>query len=218
METGNIQSEHGVSLVGNGPLGSSDLVDSVARAPTLVAADGGASRCLSQGHSPEFVIGDLDSVTPETRTALPKTRFIEVAEQDTTDFEKCLTRIDAPFIVATGFTGGRLDHTLTVLSVLARRVGPPTVLLSPEDVIFAAPTCVSLSLDVGTRVSLFPMWPVRGTSSGLKWPIDGLVLAPDGQVGTSNQAQGPVHLSFDTAGCLVITPRETLESVLAAIC
>lgn len=217
MDTSNVQSQLAITLVGNGFFDAKDLGESVARAPTVVAADGGANRCISAGHLPSFVIGDLDSITPETRAALPDATFIQITEQETTDFEKCLMRIEAPFVLAVGFTGGRLDHAMTALSVLARRVGPPTVLVSSEDVVFAAPKHLLLDVAPGTRISLFPMFPVTGSSKGLMWPIDDLTLAPDGQISTSNEATGSVQMSFDRPGCLVITPRSCLDAVLQGI-
>ena len=217
MDLSNVQSPHGVTLVGAGPFKRSDLVESVALAPTLIAADGGANLCVSAGFFPEAVIGDLDSILPGTRAALPDANFIEIAEQDTTDFEKCMQRIDAPFVLATGFAAGRLDHMLAVLSVMARDVGPPVILLADRDILFAAPKEITLDVKAGTRVSLFPLAEVKGASNGLKWPIDRLQLHPMVMVGTSNEATGPVRLTFETPGCLVIMPREALGPVLVGL-
>ena len=216
MDQSNVQSRDGITLVGQGRVERADLGEIVALAPTVVAADGGANVCVSDGFRPVAVIGDFDSITPETRDALSDSQMIEIAEQDSTDFEKCLSRIDAPFVLAVGFRG-RVDHELAVMSVMARRVGPPSILVGEEDVAFAAPSEIALRLVAGTRVSLFPMAPLTGRSIGLKWPIDGLVLDPMGQTGTSNEATGPVHLSFDAPGCLVIMPRAALPTVLEAL-
>ena len=56
---------------------------------------------------------------------------------------------------------------------------------------------------------------VTGRSAGLRWPIEGLHLAPDGRIGTSNEALGPVHLEFDAPGMLVILPRAALAVATA---
>ena len=58
---------------------------------------------------------------------------------------------------------------------------------------------------------------MTGRSQGLRWPIDGLDFAPSGRIGTSNEVTGPVVLVFDGPGMLVITPREALEQVSAAL-
>lgn len=217
MNADNVQTDRGVTLVGGGTLWGTDLADAMALAPVLVAADGGADACVAAGVSPVAVIGDMDSVGADARNRLTDTAFIEVAEQDSTDFEKCLTRIVAPFTVAVGFTGARVDHTLAVLSTLPKGIGPATLVLGREDVIFAAPMRTSLDLDSGTRVSLFPMAPLTGRSEGLEWPIEGLALSPMGRIGTSNRATGPVTLEFDRPGCLVIMPRAALPAALRAL-
>ncbi|MEM7719227.1 MAG: thiamine diphosphokinase [Pseudomonadota bacterium] len=214
MTNGNVQSSRGVTLVGGGAPHVDDIRLLLQYAPDLVAADGGANACLTYGMAPIAAIGDFDSLDADTRTKLTDTRFIHVAEQDTTDFEKSLTNIDAPHILATGFTAKRLDHTLAVLSVLSRTVGTPVVVLGETDITFAVPTQIALPIAPKTRVSLFPMGPVQGTSVGLEWPIDGLELSPNGRIGTSNRAIGTVTLTFDQPGCLVILPRETLPIVL----
>lgn len=217
MIDGNVQSLQGVTLVGGGAARAEDIRLLLLHAPDLVAADGGANRCVQYGFGPIAVIGDFDSLTQDTRNALPETRFIHVPEQDSTDFEKNLTRIDAPIILATGFTSARVDHTLAAMSALAKHDTPPVIILGEHDVIFAAPLSIRLELAAGLRLSLFPMAAVTGRSSGLRWPIDGVDLAPAGRIGTSNETTGPVTLDFDRPGCLIILPREGLEPALQAL-
>lgn len=216
MSEENVISAEGVTLVGGGVLGHTDLAEASRLAPIVVAADGGADACVAAGVSPVAVIGDMDSVGSAARAA-PGIRFIEITEQDSTDFDKALGRIRAPFVLAVGFTGGRLDHTLAVFSSLAKSMGPPTLVLGARDVIFAAPSRLSLNVPAGTRVSLFPLAEVRGRSEGLAWPIEGLTLSPMGRIGTSNVATGHVTLDFDGPGCLVLLPREQIGAAVRAI-
>jgi thiamine pyrophosphokinase len=61
------------------------------------------------------------------------------------------------------------------------------------------------------------MAPVTGQSSGLRWPLDGISFAPWARIATSNEVTGPVALAFDGPGMLVITPREVLAQVSAAL-
>lgn len=217
MKRETVQTPNGVLLVGGGNLDPLDLVEIVAKAPFLAAADGGADHCVNAGLKPQVIIGDLDSVSPALREQLGVDVFVEYPDQDLTDFEKSLRVLDAPFVIATGFTGARMDHTLANFAILARRIGPPTLLLGESDVAFAAPEMVTLELPIGTRLSLFPMVPMQGTSKGLRWPIDGLTLSPMGRLGTSNEVSGPVELCFPTPGTIVLIPREHLGPALDAI-
>lgn len=199
----------GVTLVGGAPVASEDLEWALSRAPRLIAADGGADTLLHAGHTPEAVIGDLDSLSVASRAALPQHILHHVTDQNSTDFEKCLSMIKAPLIVGLGFLGARLDHSLAALSCLARYPAP-CILLGPSDVAFAAPAVLRLDLAPGTRVSLFPMRPIKGASKGLRWAIDGLHLDPSGRIGTSNEATGPVHLEAE--GMIVLLPRSERDA------
>lgn len=204
--------DQGVTLIGGGEVGTNDLALAQEFAPGLVAADGGATYALQSGLMPEAVIGDFDSLPAEIRSQIPPDRLIAVAEQDSTDFEKCLSRIRAPFVIGVGFLGGRLDHALSVLSTMARLTQPPVLLLGATDIAFVAPEKLKLDLGVGVRLSLFPLAAAQGCSKGLHWPIDGIEFSPAGQIGTSNITTGPVLLEI-SGPMLIILPREYFSLV-----
>jgi thiamine pyrophosphokinase len=211
-----VQSQSGVTLIAGGPVLARDLRRALCLAPILVAADGGADRALALGVRPAAVIGDMDSITSATRTSLQDV-FHRVAEQDSTDFDKALRHIEAPFVLALGCLGGRVDHELATLSVLVRRHKTRCFLIGREDVIFAAPPVLDIAMQAGDRFSLFPLAQVTGRSTGLKWPIAGIAFAPNGRGGTSNEATGPVHMEIDAPGMLVIVPRARLGAALQAV-
>ena len=213
-----VSSAKGVTLVGGGPVQGRMLGMALRRAPVLVAADGGADRVLAAGHMPVAVIGDFDSLSVEGRRLIPADRQHVIAEQDSTDFDKALRSIAAPFVLALGFAGARIDHGLAVFNTLLRYPDRVCIVLGAEDAVFLCPPDITLHLQVGDRLSLFPMGAVQGTSEGLRWPIDGIAFAPDGPVGTSNEVSAPtVRLCVDAARLLVILPRQRLDAVLIAL-
>ncbi|MGR3540580.1 MAG: thiamine diphosphokinase [Hasllibacter sp.] len=203
-----------VALIGGGP--PDGIAEVLSRAGRLVAADGGAAACLAAGRMPDAVIGDLDSLDAASRAAIPAGRVHRIADQDDTDFEKCLHRIDAPLVIAAGFLGGRVDHALAAMGALPRF--PRCVLVGARDCVRALPAGETrLDLPAGCRVSLFPLAPVTGRSEGLEWPIDGLELAPTGRVGTSNRALGPVRLLMDGPGGLLVLPADRLDAMVQGV-
>lgn len=213
-----LRSGRGVTLAGGGALEPEVLAQARAVAPVLAAADGGARHLLAAGLVPDLVAGDLDSLDPATAAALPPGVLHRIAEQDTTDFDKALRSIAAPFVVAVGFAGPRLDHLLASFNVLARHPRRACLLLGARDVAFLAPRSLTLRLDPGDRLSLFPLGPVRGASEGLRWPIEGLRLAPAGRVGTSNEVAAPeVRLTFSARRMLVILPAARLGAAISAL-
>ena len=211
------RSDAAVTLVGGAPSDPGAIRAALARAPGLVAADGGAAAALAAGRLPDAVIGDFDSLDDATRARIPPERLHHIAEQDSTDFHKCLARIEAPLILVAGFAGGRMDHLLAVFNVLVRLPHRRTVVLGPDDLCLLAPPDLTLDLAPGTAVSLFPMAAVTAESRGLHWPVDGLALAPDAQSGTSNRATGPVRLCAHAPKLLLLLPRDTLPQLLEGL-
>lgn len=217
MDQKRVQSQHGVTLVGGGDVDAEILEDALKIAPTLIAADGGADHALALGYTPEAAIGDLDSISAEARERVGASNVIEAIDQDKTDFEKSVALIDAPLILGVGFFGGRLDHSLAALSALVQIGEKPVILVGAEDVVFNAPSEISLEIEVGCRFSVFPFAEMRAKSQGLEWPLDPHVLSPMGRIGTSNRVTGPVHITFDRPGAVLLTSRAGLETVVKAL-
>ena len=210
-----VESVEIVALLGGGASEKSELLRVLALAPRLFCADGGGNIALEWGLPPEKVIGDLDSVD------LGKMEFagietVFIADQNSTDFEKCLRVISAPLIIGVGFLGGRLDHQLAVLNALASNATQPVVIVGQGEVCFLCPPEFTLALPKNTRFSLFPLAESRCESTGLIWPLDGLTLSPTGQIATSNAALGGVLQIRVLSGAVVcIMPDRYLEDVVS---
>lgn len=193
-----------------------DVADSLTIAPTLVAADSGADRALELGLMPDAVIGDFDSLSAEARETIAPDRLHPIAEQDSTDFGKCLMHVRAPFYLALGFTGLRLDHTLATLSYVARHDHQRIIVIGDQDIAFLAPPEIELDLPKGERISLFPFGAASGRSEGMRWPIDGLGFSPAGIIGTSNEVIGPVSLRI-TGPVMILLPKSHLRRALVGL-
>lgn len=208
--------ETGVTLLGGGEWREAELAAALANAPALVCADGAANDLGK--YTPDIIIGDLDSLDDRAgwSTRLG-TNLVHDPDQDTTDFEKCIALIEAPFIIGVGFLGGRIDHELAVLSAITA-TDSAIVLLGEQDLIMAPRGAIRFAATVGQRVSVFPLAALKARSTGLKWPLDGLALAPGGRIATSNEAnETEVKLEFDGPGGLVILPREQFPEILTAL-
>jgi len=212
------RSETGITLLGGGEVAPGALPRALDLAPVLVAVDSGADRAIAAGVMPERVVGDLDSISAAARAAVGDARLVHLSDQDDTDFDKALRVVEAPFLIALGFTGARLDHTLAGMSTLLRNPDARLVLDAGVDLCFLAPPALRLTLAPKTRLSLYPMRPVACDSTGLVWPTGGLHLDPGGRVGTSNiVADAEVSLRPAEPSLLVMLPVATLEAVLAAL-
>jgi thiamine pyrophosphokinase len=206
-----------VALIGGVKPSEDVLRLALSLAGPVIAADSGADWAMVHGRIPDAVIGDLDSISDSARATIPDADVHFIDDQDTTDFDKCMSLISAPLILGVGFTGQRQDHQMACYNTLVRFPAQRCVLLSDDEIVFLAPPSLLLELAPGTRISLFPLGAVEGVSDGLEWNIGGLTFCPDGRVGTSNRAQGPVQLNFTSPKMLMILPADTLQQVLSAL-
>ena len=207
-----------VLLVGGGARidGAFDLAR--ARCGPVLAADGGADAVLARGLIPEAVIGDMDSLSEAARPAIPRHRLWRIAEQDSTDFDKALRSIEAPLILAVGFSGARLDHELAALHGLVRHAGRPVIVIGAEDISFHVPPLLCIDLPVASRLSLFPLDAVETSASGLEWSFESLALHPARRIGTSNAVRtGRVTVRTHAPGLLMILPLAALDAAITAL-
>lgn len=218
MKDAEIRFDGGVTLIGGGAIGPDDLELALELAPYLVAVDGGGlGPALSCGHTLHAVVGDLDSLNAEDRARVSPDIVFPVTEQESTDFAKALRTVIAPFYLCVGFLGGRVDHQFAAFNTLVRQPDKTCLLIGETEIVLHLPRVLEIDLDAGDRVSLVPMAPVSGRSEGLNWPIDGLAMAPDGQIGTSNHALGPIRIETNGDGLLAVLPRKAVSRTLRAL-
>lgn len=92
----------------------------------IVAADGGAEQAELLGLRPDIVVGDLDSLAPETVNRL-RSEGVEViqhrADKDESDTELALreavSRGTRRLIIVGGWGGSRIDHSLANVLLLS---------------------------------------------------------------------------------------------------
>ncbi len=205
-----------ITIIGGGEFVPHIFEYSLQIGKELIAVDGGLNHLIPRRHFPQWILGDLDSATDVRSWVQAGAKVKLLLEQNSTDFEKCLYSIEAPLYLANGFLGHRIDHTLASCSTLVRRKEKNIILLGKRDIIIHINKKMSLKLEIGTRLSLFPFKKVRGVQSfGLKYSIEGLVFAPGSVIGTSNEVTDvSVEMNFDDAGMLLILPIESLSKVL----
>ena len=208
-------------IVGGGTVDFQLIRDLAAAGAHLVGADGGADRIVQAGHFPDAIIGDLDSLN-NVEEWLGRTRLLRIEEQETTDFEKVLYSTHAPVTIALGMTGRRFDHTLAALAAVTRYARDRVIILVDEDDLAMALTGpFTFEVDPHDRVSVHPLLPIKFRRSiGLRYPLDGLRLAPGERTGTSNEAtDGVFRIEPDPrskAPWLLIVDRRYLFAIAAA--
>jgi len=183
----------------------------------VVAADGGADAALALGLRVDVAIGDFDSIAPETLVAFEAagTRLERhPAAKDATDLELALdeaVRLGARRILTLGSDGGRLDHLLGTLVLLAadRYAGVELDALLGEAHVHVIRSERTLAGEPGETISLFALGgPAAGiATAGLRYPLDGETLPPGTSRGVSNEfAAAEARIALESGVLLAIRP------------
>lgn len=190
---------------------------------TVLAIDAGAEACLAAGIVPEAVVGDMDSVRPETLAELERRGArIErhpAAKRDT-DAALALGTSQArgaAGILFLGAGGGRADHALANVHLLAEAALSATARAIDDDAetwIVTPERPLDLSLPPGAIVSAIPFDAVvEGvTYEGLAYPLEGALMRAGDPYGVSNVVlAGPrVRVSVTKGRLLVMRPLSLL--------
>lgn len=167
-----------------------DMFDDV----PIIAADGGVLELQKLGLKADKVIGDLDSIN---RNEIEKTyspeSIIEIPDQETNDFEKCLIWLldsNMKNVLILGLHGGLLEHTLNNWSIMMR-YGKLMNLCNYENGRFGVPVYESFVMKCRTNeiVSLIPGATVRLTTNDLKWELTNETLKFGSREGARNIAK-----------------------------
>mgnify|MGYP001198772592 CR=1 FL=1 len=200
-----------VTLVGGAGFSKKLLSRSLALTDDIVAADGGAN-FLPACSVPKYILGDLDSIVSPEKWIEKGSKLIKMSDQDSTDFDKCISVIKSKKIIALGFMDQRLDHFLAVCSSLVknRRL---IFVVGKRDVMFHLPNDLSVKLPINSRVSLFPLNEIKTVEAvGLKYPVENLKFSPMGKIGTSNvSTRENIRISYDGSGMLGIFSSRHLD-------
>ena len=162
-----------------------------------IAADGGYKNAKVLGEKIDLLLGDLDSIDPKELP--PDIETLKVpAEKDFTDtqlaVETALAR-EATEIVIIGGLDGRLDHTLSNLSILQdlfRRRIPAVITNGQNRVRFLESTSTLIAKSGFPYLSLIATDPVvKGVSiEGCRYPLKKATLKGDYNYAVSNEITG----------------------------
>jgi thiamine pyrophosphokinase len=162
----------------------------------VVAADQGLEHALALGLEVAVAVGDFDSASPEAVAVAESsgTRVVRhPAEKDATDLELALDtalELEPVRVLVLAGTGGRLDHELALLLLLA---SPRYASATIDAIVGAARIHVirgerRLAGAPGELLSLIPVHgPATGVvTEGLAYPLTGETLEPGSTRGISN--------------------------------
>lgn len=192
------------------------------RFDATVAVDGGYASLRDAGFSPDFALGDFDSLG-YVPCDVPIERHPSMKDDSDTALALDWARLQGYASVAVyGALGGRLDHTHATIAALAgaAHAGMRAVAVGEGTVLAVlSPSCCDVlelpALESGT-FSVFSLSDaaVGVTERGAKYAADGVELASDVTLGLSNEFVGrPVRIEVSSGTLAVYLPALPLEQL-----
>lgn len=211
-----------IVLAGGEPL-TPPLTRPLPDGAVVVAADGGLELAAGLGLHVDLLVGDLDSVSSATLArarAAGTTVQQHPVDKDATDLALALDAVaaDGPAeVTVVGGHGGRLDHLLGNVSLLAApryRALRLTALLGPA-VLHVVHDAVELTGSAGELVSLLATHgPARGVrTTGLRFPLHDDLLPPGSSRGVSNRFLATTATVTLESGVLVTVQPEASRTL-----
>jgi thiamine pyrophosphokinase len=207
-----------VLIFANGALDDGGWVTPyLARATTVLAADGGLRHLLALGRRPDVLIGDLDSLPPGVDADGLSAQTIRYPrDKDETDLELALFHAIAHYpdreVLILGGFGGRVDHMLANVLLLAhpRLLGHPIRFVDDRQSawLLAAdppPGATTIAGALGDIVSLLSLGGPAHVlaTTGLRWPLHDEVLTFGAARGVSNEMTASLATVRLRAGMVV---------------
>jgi len=170
-----------IFIICNGSLSNKKFHKSVLKdADIIICADGGANNAAMLGVTPDFIIGDMDSIkTPvmETYAKAGKTEIILDKNQDKTDTELAIELAESlrpKEIIILCAIGTRIDHVIANVLCLDRisKKIKARIIDDKNEVVMVKNDYVDVYGKKGNIVSVIPLTNIKGlTYQGLKWPL-----------------------------------------------
>lgn len=176
-------------------------------------ADGGANLAVKLSIIPQLVIGDMDSISIQTRRKLEKrSQFIELpTDKDVSDAEALLDMLNSQGyndIHIFAATGGRLDQTMFNLQLLQKF--PQARIITRDEEIYFLEKSSSISGKAGCRASLISLsGSVKGlTLTGFKYNLKNSVIESGSTLTLSNVIlSDSAKISYREGALLLIAER-----------
>ncbi|MDR0879921.1 MAG: thiamine diphosphokinase [Clostridioides sp.] len=187
-------------IVLNGEIADIEAIKDIIEAENydcLICADGGANYTYEMGIVPDYILGDLDSTSTDVvdfyrEKGVSFKKF--PSHKDETDSELCIIlakELDADNIDFIGALGGRIDHTIGCIKLLAytQEIGVYSRILTEKvEMYYLDSTDMILKGKAGDTISVLAG---KGDAEGvtlesLKYPLDDYYMSYSKPIGISN--------------------------------
>jgi len=180
-----------------------------ASADILIAADGGADQLLAAGLTPNYIVGDLDSITPEGLRC--GAELYQDVDETYTDADKLLKFASSSKLyplTLVGVEGDRLDHVFgSIHSVVLYSIrSEVTIALRRGLAWVLGPGSHSVKVPAKRCVSIIPLIRCKGVGTeGLRWPLEHATLEAGLLTSISNfTTQSDINVKMESGLALLV--------------
>jgi len=197
-------------IIANG-LYEEEVIRSLSPGRIIIALDGAANNLTDI--QPDFIVGDFDSITKETREKY-EPLLIKIEDQASTDLKKGIAfakeRGAKSIAICCALYGARSDHSLTNLSLLKSVYDPncPIILhTATEEIRFLQNETYSFKGTIGAKCGFFG-WPKAiVTTKGLVWDVEKWETEVGKKISSSNELkESKVKIEVE-GDLLLISPK-----------
>ena len=181
----------------------------------IIAADAGCNHLYKMNITPDYIIGDLDSVDEEVISYYKSKNVLlkkYPTHKDETDSEICIylaKELKANQVDFIGSLGGRIDHTLANIGLMyyVKNMNiEPRILNSEEEILIIKDEEITIKGEVGNTVSIISiMGEAKGvTLKNFEYPLNNEKINYLSPLGISNiMLKNECNIKVDD-GCLLI--------------
>jgi len=209
-----------IAIIANGDIRDySFLKKQLKSADIIICADGGTSHANHLGLTPDYIIGDFDSIHSEILTHFKQKKEVTIIEdhnQEKTDLELAISlaeTLDPKEISIYGALGRRIDHTLANLYSLTKiESNVKTRIIDKTNTVELIDKPENIQGKKDDVISIIPISHMKDfLLTGFKWNVDHIDTKP-GWFGVSNRLQeSNASVSFSDGKFLLVRVKSDEE-------
>lgn len=188
----------------------------------IICADGGAKHLHKINIKPDYILGDLDSLSPQIIKYYKENnvKFTQFpSRKDETDAELCINLakdLDVEKIHIIGALGGRIDHTIANINLMyyIKQLGiNPVVQTSEEDIFLVSNEIAIIQGNKGDTISIIPIKAdAKGvTLENLEYPLSNFKMDYGKPIGISNiMTKDECKITVEEGNLIVIRNKKSV--------
>jgi len=163
----------------------------------VVCVDGGLRHCVDIGWTPDWLVGDMDSLDPVLLESLDLPSLHQVtfaSEKDASDLQLALLellKLELDEVVLLGVSGGRTDHMLFNWMLPLQHDWPFRLRLIDRQVdafVVRSDQALQVTNPIGTTLSLLALSATTGVNiQGVRYPLTNATIDVGSTLGLSNE-------------------------------